>query len=289
MHRLRATPFAITLLALGPAVAPAAAQVRASERATVSQTVDGTVITLDYSRPVARGRDLFGGIVAWDRSWTPGANWATTFEVNRDVTLNGQPVSAGVYSMWMIPRQGDWTVFLSSRSRVFHTQKQQVEDAAVRFDVKPEPGPHMEALAFYFPEVRRDGASLRMHWGETVVPMDIAVRPTRPAVVAEDAAARYTGRYRGSFTGDSTAKESVVEVVFDNGRLSLRFEDMPAGFEYALAPAGKDRFLPVIYENGQLVETDQESEVVFIMENGRAIAFEMRFQDEVYGRGRRVQ
>ena len=40
--------------------------------------VNGTTITLDFSRPVARGRDsLFGGVVHWGELWTPGANWAT--------------------------------------------------------------------------------------------------------------------------------------------------------------------------------------------------------------------
>ncbi len=54
------------------------AQIRASERSTVSQTVDGTVITIDYSRPQLRGRtDRWGGEVPWGKKWTPGGNWAT--------------------------------------------------------------------------------------------------------------------------------------------------------------------------------------------------------------------
>jgi hypothetical protein len=173
-------PF-VCVLVLAGAVGPAraVAQVRKSERASVSQTVDGTVVTIEYSRPVGRDRMLFGGVVKWGEPWTPGADWATTFDTNRDIELNGHAVSEGKYSVWMIPEeQGEWTVYLSDRDRVFHTQRQRPENAIVRFTVQPEEGPHMEALAWYFPSVSRDGATLRMHWGTLVIPLTITVEPT---------------------------------------------------------------------------------------------------------------
>jgi hypothetical protein len=176
-NHLRPLAYAFILFgAVGPA--RVAAQVRASERASVSQTVDGTIITIEYARPVARGRTLFGGVVKWGERWTPGANWATTIETNRDIELNGFPIPEGKYSVWMIPEQGEWTVFLSEKNRVFHTQRQRPEDALVSFAVQPEEGPHMEALAWYFPTVSRDGTTLHMHWGTLVIPLAITVEPT---------------------------------------------------------------------------------------------------------------
>ena len=60
----------LALLACLPSLL--SAQVRASEHGVVSQTVNGTTITIDYSRPVARGRDsLFGRVVHWGEVWTP--------------------------------------------------------------------------------------------------------------------------------------------------------------------------------------------------------------------------
>src|SRR5512143_914055 len=93
------------------------AQIRASELATVSQVIDGTEIKLEYSRPRARGRDsLFGGEVKWNEVWTPGANYATTLEINRDIRLDGHPVSKGKYSVWLVVRQsGPWTMMLDPR------------------------------------------------------------------------------------------------------------------------------------------------------------------------------
>ena len=61
-----------------------AAQIVASERALVAQTVDGTRITVDYSRPRARGRtNIYGGMEKWGITWTPGADDATTLEVSK--------------------------------------------------------------------------------------------------------------------------------------------------------------------------------------------------------------
>src|SRR5207253_2946033 len=95
------------------------AQIRASEMSTFSQMIDGTKISMSYSRPRGRGRDtLFGSKkgVRWDEVWTPGANYATTFEVNRPVRIDGHAVKAGTYSVWMVVRKsGDWTMVLDPK------------------------------------------------------------------------------------------------------------------------------------------------------------------------------
>ena len=96
---------------------------RLSEEASVSQTVDGTRISVEYFRPRARGRDpLFGKVVHWNETWTPGANWATTLEVNKDIKLDGHALAKGRYSVWMVPRQaGNWTLVLDPQHRRWHT------------------------------------------------------------------------------------------------------------------------------------------------------------------------
>ena len=95
MRRHRNVLWALTFLEVGSAP-PSLGQVKASEPATVSQTIDGTEIALAYSRPRARGRDsLFGKVVTWQEVWTPGANWATTLEVSRNVRVNGHQLPLG--------------------------------------------------------------------------------------------------------------------------------------------------------------------------------------------------
>jgi hypothetical protein len=149
-------------------------RVRPSQHGTVSQTVDSTTITIDYDRPVARGRELFGRLIPWGETWTPGANWATTIAFDRAVTVAGHAVAAGTYSIWTVPGADEWTFILSTRERVFHRSYPAGEDL-LRFPVKPTEGAHMETLAYYFPVVAEDSTVLHLHWGTTIVPVAIRV------------------------------------------------------------------------------------------------------------------
>lgn len=152
-----------------------------SQRGSVSQTVAFTDITIYYGRPIARGRALFGNLVPWDSIWHPGADSATRVKFSRDVLLEGQKLKAGQYSLWLIPRaSGPWTLIVSRKAHAFHKPYPGSASDALRVDVHAEQGMHMDALAFYFPEVLKDSAVLRIHWGTTLVPVHIKA-PYRPA------------------------------------------------------------------------------------------------------------
>lgn len=150
-------------------------KVSKSQAGAVSQRIANTEITLTYSRPVARGRKLFGALVPYEQVWNPGADQATAIAVTRDVEINGQRLPAGKYSIWAIPRPENWTVIFNKAADVYHTPYPGENQDALRLDVKPEPGPHMETLSFYFPVVEGKDATLRLHWGETVVALSIRV------------------------------------------------------------------------------------------------------------------
>jgi Protein of unknown function (DUF2911) len=168
------TTSAAAVAAAALVVAPVSAQ-RASQHGTVSQTVNETVITVEYDRPVARGRELFGELVVWDAIWTPGANRATTIEFSTDVTLEGQALAAGKYGMWTIPREnGRWDVKLVSQWDTHHGMFP-FGDEVLEVTVETQTGAHMEALAFYFPVVGPYEATLRAHWGNTILPLRIEV------------------------------------------------------------------------------------------------------------------
>jgi hypothetical protein len=157
------------------------AQVRASERGTVSQTVDGTVVTVDYSRAQVRGReDIFGQVVRAGDVWTPGANWATTLEVSKPVTIEGHDLAAGKYSMWMVTGPDVWTVHLHRNARIFHTQPPKVSDMLLSFPVTPSRVEPTEVMTFDFPRVAADSTTLRFRWATTAVEMGIVTRPTKP-------------------------------------------------------------------------------------------------------------
>ena len=281
----------VVLIALGALPSSAFAQGMASERGTVSQIVDGTTVTIDYSRPVARGRNPFPDVVRWGRVWTPGANWATTFEVDRPVHLNGLDVPKGKYSIWMIPGADEWTVTLSREARRFHTQPPGSGDEQVRFVVKPTTAPHMEALTFYFPVVTRDGATLDLHWGTTVVPMRITVEPSRSPTVADRERAMYVGRYRLTPSGtEGNIGETTLEVSDSSGVLKARATPALWGYDptFDLVATNRDgEFRGSFYHGGKLFGMEAEGVFAFRESGGKVNEIELLAFGRTLARGAR--
>jgi hypothetical protein len=151
------------------------ADVPRSQPAAVSQSVADTDLSLTYSRPVARGRDLFGSLVPYGRVWHPGANQATAITVSRDVTIAGQPLPAGRYSIWTLPTPDRWTVIFSRAADVFHTPYPGDAHDALRLTIAPEATSHTEVLTWDFPMVEGKQAVLRLRWGTVAVQMPIEV------------------------------------------------------------------------------------------------------------------
>jgi hypothetical protein len=178
-HKVYVSAVAILILAIDGS--PAQSQgYPPSQRGTVTQNVALTEISVAYGRPVAPGRQLFGALVPWDAIWHPGADSATRVRFSRDVLIEGQPLRAGEYSLWMIPRESaPWTVIFSRAARVFHLPYPGANRDALRVDVTPEQASHMESFAIYFPMVVRDSAVMRLHWGTTAVPIRIKAPYTR--------------------------------------------------------------------------------------------------------------
>lgn len=168
-------------LAFGLSAAVASAQgYPPSQRGSVTQTVAFTNITVAYGRPVARGRALFGALVPWDSIWHPGADSATRVVLDHDVLVEGHALRAGEYSLWLIPREhAPWTVIVSGAAHTFHKPYPGADKDVLRVDVTTEQASPMETLAYYFPVVVKDEATLRIHWGTTVVPIRIKA-PFRP-------------------------------------------------------------------------------------------------------------
>ena len=95
------------LMAVLAAVAAQPPAIKPSQHGSVTQLVATTTITVDYNRPVARGRELFGALVPYDRVWCPGADDCTTLTVSTDVTIEGHALPAGTYSLWRRPLDAD--------------------------------------------------------------------------------------------------------------------------------------------------------------------------------------
>lgn len=269
------------------------AQVRASEPATVGQTIDGTTITIQYSRPRARTRDsLFGKVVTWGEVWTPGANMATTLELSKDVRVNDHSVPKGKYSVWLVVRpQGPWTAVLDTRDKLFHMAHPESTGTQIRFPVTPGKAEFSEVLTWSFPEVRIDGATLVMHWGEVRIPFAVKVEPSYQLTFAAERAGPYLGTFTFGWTGGPEVDKSItLFVTHEKGSLMGRWD--PAPFpewdRFYLISIGADVFVPGFLDKGALFDVEKGMVFEFKTVAGKATEFKVRGEnDEAIASGKR--
>jgi hypothetical protein len=291
-------PSWVVVLALGAAT-PVAAQVRASERAGVFQMVNGTRISVEYGRPQARGRTpVFGSLIPWGKVWTPGANWATTLEVSRDVVVDGQALRKGTYSVWMEVQPTEWTVIFDTTAKLFHVNPPKRDSSQVRFAVRPDSlmGPDM--LTWSFTQVSAAGTTLRMAWAGKAVDLHFVVAGVAPAPVPAELAARYTGNYSILF-GPAAAGQPAppptgppgLVVSYADGRLLAEWARPPFDVwkHILFVRLTGDDFQPAALVDGAVFDQVTDLAFEFTVTDGRAAGFEIRGPaDRIIGRGTRI-
>ena len=156
---------------------PAMAQVRyprPSPNASVSQTVGLTDVEIVYSRPSKRGREIFGGLVPYGRVWRTGANEPTVIRFSDAVTINGQPLAAGSYSLHTIPGPEQWTLIFNRNADRSGGYSYDAAQDALRIEVRPRESDHPhEVMTFSFPRVTADSAEAVLAWDDVMVPFTI--------------------------------------------------------------------------------------------------------------------
>jgi hypothetical protein len=138
----------------------------ASPRDTVTAQVGAASITIDYGRPSARGRQVFGGMVELEKVWRTGANLATHFTTSRDLMIGSQHVPAGSYTLWTIPGAAGDTLVLNSQTGQWGTQHDPARDFA-RIPLQTERLPqHVEQFTIGIEAGAGGGASgmLTLTW-----------------------------------------------------------------------------------------------------------------------------
>ncbi len=281
----RLATLALCMVSLLPVTA--SAQIRASEVGSVSQVVDGTKIRIEYSRPRARGRSqIFGTRAAhWGETWTPGATWATTLEVSKDVTLNGQLVPQGKYSVWMIlTEHGDWTTVLDADFHRFHMDPPDSTADVIRIPTTIEQAPSIDVLTWSFPEMRIDGGTIAMQWLTTRATMQLKVTPSLTVAMTAADAEPYLGRYAGTWTEGSDSGTTLdLTLTYEDGVLKGEFTPAdPYMLKFAMIRVAPDIFVPGLYDKqGEIYEVLRPDMVAtFSRVNGRPVSVAWRDQDD---------
>jgi hypothetical protein len=149
---------------------------RQSQHALVMQRIGITDITLNYHRPLANGRQIWGKLVPYGQVWRAGANENTTITFSDPVTIEGQPLDKGTYGLHMIPGENQWTVIFSKNSKDWGSFTYKQDEDALRVNVKPQTTETHDALAYDFDEVKPDSAVVTMRWDKVAVPFQVEVK-----------------------------------------------------------------------------------------------------------------
>jgi DUF2911 family protein len=146
----------------------------ASPPATASQTfADGKKVTIDYSRPSARGRKIMGGLVPYGQVWRTGANSATSFTTDADLLIGGTIVPAGKYTIYSLPGEGAWKLIINKETGQWGTKYDQSKDLA-RVDMKVgKTSAPVEQFTISFEKSGGGAATLKLEWENTSVSVDV--------------------------------------------------------------------------------------------------------------------
>jgi Protein of unknown function (DUF2911) len=122
-----------------------------SPPAKTTANIGGTMLTINYHQPAVKGRNVWADLAPYGKVWRTGANNAPTFEVSKDVMVNGKALKAGKYALFSIPGEKEWTIIFNKNFKQWGnydykesedvlrvTAKSEANDMTERFTIKAE-------------------------------------------------------------------------------------------------------------------------------------------------------
>jgi len=142
----------------------------------ISQEVGLTEVGLEYSRPSAKGRVVFGGLVPYDKVWRTGANASTKITLIESAHIGGNLIQPGTYALYTIPGKEVWTIIVHSNTKLrsLAGDAYNPADDVFRFEVKPlDVKNFVESFTIQFSELKSNSFNLQMTWENTLVNIPI--------------------------------------------------------------------------------------------------------------------
>lgn len=156
-----------------------------SPKAIVEQVVGLTDVAIEYSRPSAKGRVVFGDLVPFGKLWRTGANENSTVSFSDDVVINGTTLKKGKYAIFTTPKADMWeVVFYTATDNWGLPENWDVNKIAVSLNVDPVMlNNTVESLTLSINNLTNDGATLDIAWEKTMVSVKFEV-PTQKTAIA---------------------------------------------------------------------------------------------------------
>lgn len=187
---------ALSAVAFGQARPPIP---RASQKASVTQTIGTTDVTIAYSRPAVKGRTIWGdppadkpgegtlddgrsrpagmALVPFGHVWRTGANEATLFSTTDDLTIGGQTLPAGKYSLHTIPGKDEWTIIFNKDEGQWGSFAYDAKKDALRVKTKAQwVNDSKELLYFGVDNVTETAGTFYVRWEKVKVPFTVEVK-----------------------------------------------------------------------------------------------------------------
>jgi len=163
---------------------------QASPKSTITQMVGLTNVEIVYSRPSAKGRDVFNNLVPFGKLWRTGANENTMITFSDDVVIDGKTLAKGKYALYTTPRADNWEiVFYSDTNNWGNPENWDETKVALRTTVKPEMlGRNVESFTIGINNLDNNFAHLEISWEKTIVAIKFEVPTQKIAMASIDKA-----------------------------------------------------------------------------------------------------
>ncbi len=140
-----------------------------SPPAKMTQKVGEATVTINYSQPSVKGREIYGELVPYNKVWRTGANNATTFKTDKDIMVNGQRLAAGTYSLFTIPSENEWTIIFNSVLGQWGAYKYDEKNDVLRVMAKPVENKATERMTF----TKGKNGMIYLDWADVRVPIEV--------------------------------------------------------------------------------------------------------------------
>jgi hypothetical protein len=182
MKTVVVTVAAVALIAVSLASAqPPAQKQPLSPPAGASVTIAGKMLTIKYSAPSVRGRQVFGdgGVISKDKTypvWRAGANAATAFHTDADLDIKGLAVPKGDYTLFVLTKPEPWQLIINKQTGQWGLSYDQAQDLGrVPMDISKPPA-LIETLKYTLTGAGADSGKLQLEWENVVASVPFTVK-----------------------------------------------------------------------------------------------------------------
>lgn len=149
-----------------------------STKSKIEQMVGLNEISVEYSRPNANGRVIFGDLVPYGEVWRLGANEPTKIDIKYPISINSQKLDTGSYAVFAIPKKNSWTIVFNTDTEQWGAMEYDSEKNVLEYSAAVNSCEHEETFTVAFENVEESSAVLAMRWSTVEVKVPFTTNTT---------------------------------------------------------------------------------------------------------------